>query len=1509
MSNHDNKGLYTPALEKDSCGTGLIANLNGLKSNKIIGDALKMLANMEHRGACGCEPNTGDGAGILIQTPHDFLAKKCLALGFQLPEFGQYGVGMVFFPNNPTLKTQCKVLFNDYVDEQGFELLGYRKVPTDSEGLGASALAVEPHIEQVFVRPKESMEAKVLERRLFVLRKFATHNIHKTFPQTADHFYICSFSYKTVVYKGQLTTAQVSSYYPDLHDVDCTSAVAMIHSRFSTNTVPKWKLAQPFRYIAHNGEINTIQGNINWWRSKEPLLASAFFEDSEMQKLKPIIGPSHSDSGSFDNILEFLVLAGRTMPHALMMMIPEAWEGDERMDAVKRSFYEYHSNLMEPWDGPASICFTDGILVGATLDRNGLRPSRYLLTEDNTLIVASEAGALPVDPSTVVLKGRLQPGKMLIADMDLKRVIGDDELKSVICSRGPYQDWLDEHRIELKDLPVQMGTTIMLDEQTLLHQQQLHGFSKEDLRVIIAPMIKGKKDPIGSMGIDTPLAVLSQHSQHLSNYFKQLFAQVTNPPIDPIRERLIMSLFTKLGSSENVLKPSSELAKSIHLDQPVLSNEELARLKSINHPDYLTGTIDIIFRADSQPGRLRVALDHICNTAEDLVFNGRNILILSDKQADHQRAPIPSLLALGAIHHHLIKLGLRTKTSIVIEAGDVRETHHFATLLGYGANAINPYLAFATIADLRRRQVFDSKEQLEDLLQTYIKSVGKGLLKIMSKIGVSTLRSYHGSQIFEILGLSREVVDKCFVGSVSRIEGMDFDGIAKETLVRHQLAFPDKVPPYRELEPGGIYQWKRRGEEHLFNPKTIHLLQYSTGNGDYKLFKKYTHEVNDQSEKALTLRGLLDFRKGESISIEEVEPVEKILPRFATGAMSFGSISHEAHTTLAIAMNRMGGKSNSGEGGEDSIRFEPKENGDLERSAIKQVASGRFGVTSYYLANADELQIKMAQGAKPGEGGQLPGHKVNEWIARVRKSTPGVGLISPPPHHDIYSIEDLAQLIFDLKNANREARINVKLVSKAGVGIIASGVAKAHADAILISGHDGGTGASPLTSIRHAGLPWELGLAESQQTLVRNKLRDRVVLQTDGQIRTGRDLAIATLLGAEEWGIATAALVVSGCIMMRKCHLNTCPVGIATQDAELRKRYAGKVEHVISFFTFLAQELREIMAQLGFRTVNEMVGRVEMLKMKKDVAHWKYMDLDLSPILYKEHVEETVGQYKMVEQDHGIERVLDRKLIEHARFTLDEGKPMTGTFDIANTDRAVGAMLSNEVSKVYKEEGLPDGTIQFRFRGSAGQSFGAFLAKGLEFTLEGESNDYFGKGLSGGRLIVTPDRDASFIPRENIIIGNVALYGATSGEAYIHGMAGERFAVRNSGVRGVVEGVGDHGCEYMTGGLIVNIGAWGRNFAAGMSGGVAYILDEEKSFESSCNLEMVELEAPSVQDLEEVRVLLRNHYKYTSSAHALEILEHWSTLKKHFVKVMPTDYKAVLLEKERKQLEIKVAAS
>ena len=1508
-----NKSLYTPQLEKDSCGTGLIANLNGEKSHKLVLDALSMLSCMEHRGAIGADPKSGDGAGILLQNPHDFFVKKCRELGIDLPDFGDYGVGMLFFPKDKNLRDQCRILFNDYIDESGFELLGYRKVPVDHDVIGAMPRSVEPRIEQVFVKPKEKLDPVTLERRLYVLRKFTGHNIWQTFPQTVDQFYICSMSYKTIIYKGQLTTFQVKQYFLDLSDLDFTSAMALIHSRFSTNTVPKWRLAQPFRSIAHNGEINTIQGNINWWEAKEHIIKSEVFSENELEKLKPIVWAGLSDSGSFDNVLEFLVLNGYSLPHALMLMIPEAWEEDPHMEDYKKAFYEYSSQLMEPWDGPASICFTDGILIGATLDRNGLRPSRYCLMEDNTLIVASEAGALPVNQAEVVLKGRLQPGRMLIADMELKKIIGDDELKSIICKRLPYRDWLDDHSINLDDLPLHVPGYIELDERTLLRKQKLHGLTREDVRFLLQPMIEGKKDPVGSMGSDVPVAVLSSRAQHISNYFKQLFAQVTNPPIDSIRERSVMSLKTKLGQSGNVLKPTEDLARFIRLESPVLTNDEFNKIKYINHADHKVGVIDLVFRADQQKGRLQAALGHVCAVAEDLVRNQCDILILSDRNADSTLAPIPTLLAAGAIHHHLIGKGLRTLTSLLVEAGDVRETHHFATLIGFGVDAINPYLTYATLAGLYKEGAFHKEDgsgenevSLDDVIQIYNGAVEKGILKIMSKIGISTVQSYQGAQIFEILGLNQRVVDKCFKGTVSRIEGIGFDELSIEILKWHEHAYPSSSIVKNNLEEGGIYQWKRRGEDHIFNPQTIHLLQYSTRKGDYEIFKKYSKLINDQSRQAMTLRGLLDFRKGNAIPLEDVESEETILRRFVSGAMSFGSISFEAHTTLAIAMNRIGGKSNSGEGGEDEIRYTPLENGDSMNSATKQVASGRFGVTSHYLANAIEIQIKMAQGAKPGEGGQLPGHKVDKWIARVRHSTPGVGLISPPPHHDIYSIEDLAQLIFDLKNANPEARINVKLVSKAGVGIIASGVTKAHADALLISGHDGGTGASPLTSISYAGLPWELGLAETQQTLVKNKLRDRVTVQTDGQMRTGRDLAIATLLGAEEWGVATAALVVEGCIMMRKCHLNTCPVGVATQDPVLRKRFTGDPQHVINMFTFMVRELREIMASLGFRTVNEMVGKVEMLKMKKDIDHWKYKHLDLSPILYKEPVDDSVGLYKTREQDHKLDQVLDRRLISHASLALEHKKKITGEFSIRNTDRATGAMLSNQISKRYGGIGLPENTIDYSFRGSAGQSFGAFSARGLLFRLEGESNDYFGKGMSGATLVVTPDRLAVFEPSENIIIGNVALYGATSGEAYIHGMAGERFAVRNSGVKAVVEGVGDHGCEYMTGGIVVNIGTWGKNFAAGMSGGMAFIYDRDREFHMNCNREMVDLERPAGEDLIEVRRLLRNHFNYTSSKRALDLLQNWDKEKKYFVKVMPKDLKRVLEENEKESISQKV---
>ena len=1503
-------GLYVPQAERDSCGTGLIANLNNKPSHQLVTDALTMLVNMEHRGACGCEANTGDGAGILIQIPHKFFQQEADRLGFQLPAPDSYGVGMLFLPKEKALQAKSLTILETTIKNRGFELLGIRPVPVDNSSLGETARSAEPDMVQVFVKHQNGLNAMALERKLYVLRKNASRLVHKALPPAQrDLFYFTSFSYKTIVYKGQLTTWQLRNYFLDLQDGRVESAIALIHSRFSTNTVPKWKLAQPFRYIAHNGEINTITGNVNWWKSREQALESEHFNNEEINALKPVTGYRLSDSGYFDNALEFLVMGGRSVPHTMMMMIPEAWEMDERMEDYKRAFYEYHENLVEAWDGPASICFTNGRMVGATLDRNGLRPSRYCITTDDRLIIASEAGALPVDQSTVLKKGRLQPGKMLIADLDEKRIIADDEVKKIICKRLPYRTWLNKYRLHMKDLVA--GEVEETDNLTTLQKQQLFGYSREDVKVLLEPMATEANEPLGSMGTDTPLAVLSHRPQHLANYFKQLFAQVTNPPIDPIRERLVMSLSMRLAGCGNMLTMGLEHARFIRLDQPVLQHEDMKKIKGIFHPSYKVGILDITFPADYTSGDLEKRLEELCHEAEALTKANHNILILSDKDAGRDKAPIPSLLATGAIHHHLTNANIRVLTSLVIEAGDIFETHHFATLIGFGATAVYPYVALATVEELEAEQKVKLNGSLTNAskrvsTKNYVKAVGKGLLKIMSKNGISTLQSYQGAQIFEILGLQKKVVDKCFTGAISRIEGIGFNEIAQEVLSKHyrvKWTIENKLGPTMpsDLDVGGIFQWKRKGEFHLFNPQSIHLLQFSTRRNDYKAYKKYAQIINDQSTKACTLRGLLDFKKRPSIPLEEVEPIEHIFRRFATGAMSFGSISHEAHSTLAIAMNRIGGKSNSGEGGEDPVRFDKKPNGDWERSAIKQVASGRFGVTSYYLTNADELQIKMAQGAKPGEGGQLPGHKVDDWIARVRHSTPGVGLISPPPHHDIYSIEDLAQLIFDLKNANRHARINVKLVSKAGVGVIASGVAKAHADVILIAGHDGGTGASPLTSIRHAGLPWELGLAESHQTLVKNKLRDRVVLQAAGQMRTGKDLAVAALLGAEEWGIATAALVVEGCILMRKCHLNTCPVGIATQDPELRKRFNADPQHIVNFFTFLAKDLREIMAELGFRTVNEMIGKSEALEIKPLTGHSKYQHLDLSPLLYKVPTHESVGQYKMVEQDHGLGNILDWRLLNLAKVAIRQRNRMESTLQIKNVDRAVGTLLSNEITKQYGAEGLADGSIHFRFRGSAGQSFGAFSVKGIHFVLEGEANDYFGKGLSGGRLITVPDRDVNplhFDPSENIIIGNVALFGATSGEVFIRGMAGERFAVRNSGASAVVEGVGDHGCEYMTGGCVVVLGDTGKNFAAGMSGGEAFIFDPENNFQRNCNAEMVDLDPLDDSDFEKLRKLVRDHFRYTGSNSALSILNDWKNQKGYFVKVMPKDFKRVLNERK-----------
>ena len=1497
-------GLYLPQMEKDACGIGFVAHLKGEKSHRTVKDALTMLENMEHRGACGCEENTGDGAGILIQIPHQYYKEELAKADIELPDFGKYGTGLIFFPRDEKNRKICKDFIQQTAKKLKFTVLGYRNIVTDDSSVGPSAVAVEPHIEQLFIKPdfdfKEDIE---LERKLYVLRAHTVREINLILGDK-DQFYYTNLSCRTVLYKGQLTTYQVRKFYPELNDERVVSGLALVHSRFSTNTFPRWRLAQPFRYIAHNGEINTLQGNLNWMRTREHLLECDVFTQEEIDLFMPICYRDQSDSASLDNVIELLYLSGRSLPHTIMMLIPEAWQDNEHMEAWKRAFYEYHDCLMEPWDGPASICFTDGKMVGATLDRNGLRPSRYVVYNDGRVVMSSEAGALPTEEEKVVQKGRLQPGKMFVINFEEGRIISDEELKKQICAEYPYQEWLNKHKITFKDLP---KSTIKQEEFTadeLLQQQIVYGYTSEDIRMILEPMASTGYEPVGSMGTDTPLAVLSSQSQNLSSYFKQLFAQVTNPPIDPIRERLVMSTFTNLGGASSILTTNENHCKQISIRQPILTNDDIAKLRYVKHPDFKVITIQALFAVTGKKGALERGIDRICKEAEDAVANGNNILIISDKGANEDFAPIPSLLAVGAVHHHLIRIKTRIDCSLVVESGDIREIHHFATHIGYGASAINPYLTFHSISELNKTSLKHLGKKDDELYSSYIKAASNGLLKVFSKMGISTYQSYHGAQIFEILGLSKAVVDKCFSGSISRLGGIGFNEIAKEIIQRHKYAYPESDNAKRKLEVGGQYQWKRRGELHLFNPDTIYLLQQASRKNDVNLYNQYAEKINNQDKGAITLRSLLDFdwEKCKPVPIEEVEPVESILKRFATGAMSFGSISYEAHKTLAIAMNRIGAKSNSGEGGEDAMRYEKHVNGDWERSAIKQVASGRFGVTSYYLANADELQIKMAQGAKPGEGGQLPGHKVDEWIGRVRHSTPGVGLISPPPHHDIYSIEDLSQLIFDLKNANPNARISVKLVAEAGVGTVAAGVAKAKADVILISGYDGGTGASPISSIKHAGLPWELGLSEAHQTLVKNNLRSRVVLQTDGQLRTGKDIAIATLLGAEEWGIATASLVVMGCIMMRKCHLNTCPVGIATQNTLLRGRFTGDPQHVINFFTFVAQDLRAWMAKLGFRTVNEMVGQQKLLKTRDNITHWKYKHLDLSPVINQPAVGNEVGLHKLMEQAHPKnDQILDLKLIKAAEKSLMDMLPTTAAFPIINTDRTVGAMLSYEISCKYKGDGLPEDTIHIKFTGSAGQSFGAFAAPGLKFELEGEANDYFGKGLSGGKLIIYPSAKATFKASENIIIGNVAFYGATSGAAYIRGMAGERFCVRNSGATAIVEGIGDHGCEYMTGGLAIILGKTGRNFAAGMSGGMAYVYDVEKTFAKNVNMEMVELDPMEQEDLDKLRNHLEKHLAYTKSTTAKDILDNWEITSGYFVKVMPSDYKLVLQEKKAKK--------
>lgn len=1493
-------GLYRPEFEHDACGVGFVAHVKGEKSHQQVMDALIMLENMEHRGACGCDPDSGDGAGIMFQIPHQFFWEECIALDILLKEPGHYGVGMAFLPKAEKGNDICRSIIEKAAQDRGFKFLGYRNVPVNSSGLGKTALSVEPAVVQFFVeRPSEIKNNEDFERKLFVLRRLIVQEIKKTEQAIQEQFYVSSLSCETIVYKGQLTTAQVRDYYPDISDARVVSAFGLVHSRFSTNTFPSWKLAQPFRFVAHNGEINTLTGNLNWFYARMRSLASPFFTKEEMEILLPIIDKGQSDSACLDNVAELLMHCGRTLPHVMLMMVPEAWDGNDQMEAKKKAFYEFHATLIEPWDGPAALCFTNGKMIGAMLDRNGLRPLRYSITKDDRVIVASETGALPLDEKLVIKKGRLQPGKIFLVDMEKGEVISDEEVKNELANQQPYGDWLNQYKIRLDDLAEPRVTFTYLAKESVFRYQQAFGYSREDVEDILTPMALDGKEPIGSMGTDVPLAVLSSQAQHISSYFKQYFAQVTNPPIDPIREKLVMSLATFIGNGGNIIDENKMHCHCVALEHPVLTSKELEKLRSIDTGVFQAKSLQTYFKAEDKPGALQAGLDRLCKYAEDAVNDGFEVIILSDRAIDSQHAAIPSLLAVSAVHHHLIKTGHRGSVGLVVEAGDVWEVHHFACLLAFGATAINPYLALASIRTLKEQGTITTELTWPELRKNYVKSICAGLLKIFSKMGISTLQSYHGAQSFEILGINNDVVDNYFCGAVSRIGGLGLDEIAKEVIIKHRRGFASSSRSTSNLLPeGGLYAWRKRGESHLFNPETVHLLQRACRTNDFDVYRQYSALISKQTDKYFTLRNVLDFAYHRpAVPLAEVEPAENILKRFATGAMSFGSISHEAHSTLAIAMNRIGGKSNTGEGGEDEIRYQPLENGDSMRSAIKQIASARFGVTSYYLSEADELQIKMAQGAKPGEGGQLPGHKVDDWIARVRHATPGVGLISPPPHHDIYSIEDLKQLIFDLKNANRASRINVKLVSKAGVGTIAAGVAKAHADVILIAGYDGGTGASPVSSIKHAGLPWELGLAEAHQTLVKNQLRSRVVLQADGQMKTARDIAVATLLGAEEWGVATAALVAGGCVMMRKCHLNTCPVGVATQDPELRKLFTGKPEHIVNLFYFIAEELREIMASLGFRTINDMVGKAQFLKRKENIHHWKIDRIDLSDILHVAHLPNPKSLYHTEGQDHEMDTILDWELLKLAENALETREPVFGSFHLKNTDRTTGTLLSNEISKRYKSEGLPDNTINYKFNGYAGQSFGAFAAKGLSFELEGEANDYVGKGLSGAQLTIYPRKESDYQASENIIIGNVALYGATSGRLFARGQAGERFAVRNSGATAVVEGLGDHGCEYMTGGRVLVLGETGRNFAAGMSGGVAWVFDTVGTFRSKCNLEMVDLEKLEIEDETQIISLLKQHIHLTNSDIASHILNNWQDSKPFFVKVFPKEYKQALMAK------------
>jgi glutamate synthase (NADPH) large chain len=1491
------QGLYDPRFEHESCGLGFVVDVKGRRSRKIVDQALQVLLNMEHRGACGCDPNTGDGAGILLQLSHAFFERECDRLKFSLPPAGDYAVGMVFLPTDTNARRECQRMFEQTVAQEGQSVLGWRTVPFYELGVGRGALESRPVIRQVFVaRGKDTIDDSQFERKLCVIRKRASKRAKRGIHERRM-FYVASLSPRTIVYKGMLTAGQLQTFYPDLSDPLVTSALALVHSRFSTNTFPSWSRAHPYRYLAHNGEINTLRGNVNWMYARESQFASQLFGD-DLPKVLPVIDSDGSDSEMFDNVLEVLTLAGRSLPHAIMMMVPEPWAGDESMSQAKRAFYEYHSCLMEPWDGPAAIAFTDGVRVGAVLDRNGLRPARYYVTKDDLVVMASEVGVVDIPADRVLKKGRLQPGRMLLIDTLAGRIIEDDELKEQLAAEHPYRRWLDDNLITLESLPVRVPAT-SLAPLPLPTQQKVFGYTEEELRVLIGPMGRTGNEPIGSMGTDTPLAVLSERPQLLYNYFKQLFAQVTNPPVDAIREELIMSTDTTVGPEANMLEASPECARQIKLASPILTNSELEKLKHLGDDGYAgfrSVTLPMLFEVAQGRRGLEVALDELCHRASRALSEGFGVIVLSDRGVASEVSPIPALLAVSAIHHHLLREGTRTQVGFVIESGEPREVHHFALLLGYGAAAVNPYLVFETLEK--------SAPEPAAAIRNYVKAINHGIVKVISKMGISTVQSYCGAQVFEAIGLHQDFIDRYFTWTSSRVGGIGMDVIAEEARLRHARAFPQRGALVRGLEGGGNYAYRRDGEYHLFSPETIHKLQHACRTNRYEVFKEYSRLVDDQSHRLCTLRGLLRISNTRPpVPLDQVEPETAILRRFKTGAMSYGSISKEAHEALAIAMNRIGGKSNTGEGGEDPERYVPDANGDSRNSRIKQVASGRFGVTSQYLINADELQIKIAQGAKPGEGGQLPGHKVYPEIARVRHSTPGVGLISPPPHHDIYSIEDLKELIYDLKCANPRARISVKLVSESGVGTIAAGVAKAKADVILISGHDGGTGAAPLTSIKHAGMPWELGLAETHQTLLLNDLRSRVTLETDGQMRTGRDVIVAALLGAEEFGFATAPLVTLGCVMMRVCHLNTCPVGVATQDPELRRRFTGDPEYVVNFMKFIAREVRELMAELGFCSFDEMVGRTECLAVAGEIDHWKAHGLDFSELLYRPSVCESVGRFCQVKQDHGVAESLDQTiLISRCRPAIEYRQKIEVNLPIRNINRAVGTAVGSEITRVYGAEGLPEDRIRLNFAGSAGQSFGAFVPRGMTLTLSGDANDYLGKGLSGGKLIVYPPPDSQFTAAENVIIGNVALYGATSGSAFISGLAGERFCVRNSGAVAVVEGVGDHGCEYMTGGRVIVIGSTGRNFAAGMSGGIAYVLDCEADFHRNCNKQMVDLtRIEDETEIELVKNLILQHAEYTGSARATEILLAWSEYLPTFVRVIPHDYRRVLEAQQQMQ--------